>query len=489
MVDEARHHNTLNTAAKYPGSGDAGTASQAGAPATSAEAPRVVRTTYKGRPVEVTLPYKEHPVPRGDWWQPGDISDYRVSSAPATDPDIPRAYQTVPLEHKGKRQTDIKNPYVKFLPYSAPAATPQSQEQEMAHRTSTMASEEYIKSEKKSSQHKSSPKQLSIMDVEIGMQGWTYARGSSVGKKLEKKAEVTLADTTLTVEDGNEKGKTKEQGPMLDQLVDLGEEASGEVQGMLQQDTLQQLFELEGLAINTANPTVAAPVAPTISTTKVTSANAPSSTSEDTKQQHAQVKRQLATSGSHTIKEVSLWDSCFDDPKPTSSAAMPDKAPVAKTNPSNVPGYTAHNDAITANPDHPINPQSVVTTLAAQELAKETGRPLPLTNPLGTEISAFLASSSSAKPFDSTTAANEVQKENRGGYIRRFQTKKTQEKGTGKESGPVPSIEMATVRTDPFKSLWHGAASNLGGSEADKGKQKEEQKEVKEFLNPKEMLE
>ncbi|KAL8644621.1 MAG: hypothetical protein Q9226_007674 [Calogaya cf. arnoldii] len=439
----------------------------------------VLSTTWRGRNVEVTLPYPEHPVPRGDWWEPGDVSHYIYSTAPQQHPNLPRAYQHVPEQDRFKRQTDIANPYVR-LPKPKPV---DSRAAKMAGGPSSLAvSKSRSKTSKNRSNYTASSRHSSLLDTDIGMEGWPISESSSSGKEVKKEVE--------------EKGKIEHQTAM-GQLLDLEEQSTEPVETVemekqaTKKSLMQQLYELQGLEVDAVTTT-------TTTTTTITSIKAkPASTtsskySTETKKHHDQLSPQLTTFDNLSTSDLSHTEPHYDSKQP--SVANPtNKVPSTPASASVSNEQDPTPDTITNANDTPSSPSTIpqppspplpssppaaqpvaqlaLQTLRSQELALETS------SPLGTEISTWAAALDTvpSSTYNDKEEEREAEQPD-GGYIRRFATPK------GKASDTEPNNENAMVKWDPFGGVWGYAIDKKVWVVEEKKKPQinEEEKKMKE---------
>ncbi|KAL8887011.1 MAG: hypothetical protein Q9215_005347 [Flavoplaca cf. flavocitrina] len=412
----------------------AGHASSVHGQGASTPARRVLSTTWRGQNVEVTLPYPEHPIPRGDWWEPGDVSHYIYSTAPPKDPNFPRAFQHLPERDRHKRWTDINNPYVRIQK----PTRPESQKSTMTGGPSLLGISK-PRTSKRPSTYNESSRQSSLLDTDIGMEGWPVAGTSSSSGTRETKQEPNSEVKTETA-----------MGQLLDVTEDNPKmpEANIEEKEAPKKSLLQQLYELQGLEAESVTTTTTTTT--TITSIKTKPASATTS-SEESMKEPTQTTPQVMTSISKDHKQT-------EEPV----AAVPTDEPIVKTpvsdqhTPTTVTTHSAiytPSSSTTAipQPPSPASPPTALETLRSQELALETH------TPLGTEISTWAAAGTVAAPPSSHYSSEAGVGE--GGYIKRFTTRKNQvSSAEPNKDDAEPSQENAMVKWDPFGGLWGYAA-------------------------------
>ncbi|KAI4241112.1 MAG: hypothetical protein L6R40_004751 [Gallowayella cf. fulva] len=291
----------------------------------------------------------------------------------------------------------------------------------------------------KKSSYKEPRKHFSLLDSEMGMEGHSAPVGSGLVKEEDKEEEKKTQEKLVEFEESTNADGGKREGGELEK----------------KKSAMEQLMELVGSDETTVT----------------------------------------TTSGSLFIKGLSLQDPTFNsNEQPTSSTTVA-QPPVAENTPNNndttkppngtpsLPSSTSKSDPVSPIiPSHPA-----VTTLASQELAKETRAPLPVTA-FGTELSIWLAQFSSSDPTSTQTASaaetpTGTDRELECGYVRRFQSKTKEEKkekasgngdgdgaGGGEESEMIPDEGNAMVKYDAFQSLWLSAVGKFGKWEMEKGR-------------------
>ncbi|KAL8786475.1 MAG: hypothetical protein Q9213_002791 [Squamulea squamosa] len=371
-------------------------------------------------------------------------SAQRDSTAPRQDPNIPRAYQRLPEQDRFKRRTDIENPYVRIR---RPAPTePRALTMAGGHRSSP-TSKSQANSVRQEGGYKEPSKRRSLLDTDVGIEGWADAEGSSRAEDIKPEAEVKKEDT---------------QENALERLLDLGVK-TGPV--AIRKSLMEQLYELQGLHMENGTTNTATSANMGNTEMEALSTTTSSESLEGTEQQRNQVERQLAIFGNLFIEETPLWDEDPSENQPNSSsnsnAVPPTTAEASKTDGSTPSGTTETNStpSITSTelPLPSTIPHTGVTTFQSQELSKETEDPL---NVLGTEILYWDPDIATSEPIPLEVDAKKQREKNtdNGGYVRRFTRK-------SKESEDQPTEENAMVKYDPFGGLWGYAANKFSTSE------------------------
>ncbi|KAL8801229.1 MAG: hypothetical protein Q9182_004623 [Xanthomendoza sp. 2 TL-2023] len=352
--------------------------------------------------------------------------------------------------------------------------------------------------------NKEPTRQFSLIDTEVGTGSGPAVGGGVVGKGGgERKGEREVGkDDEATV-------KMETTGTLLD----LGEEDTAPDMNKgkekeAEKSAFEQLLELEGIEMGTVTATTTTTITTTTTTTTTvakptkaaeTKAHSPTASA---KSSTTSSKSQLLTDGSLFIRELSLWGTRSGDSEQATQSATNisnDDLPIAtaETSDDHDDGSNIDISTLSGPSSSPQGSSTefnlATTTLAAQELAKETGAPF---NTLGSELDLWAAqlASSNAGP---ARYSRETESEKDGGYIRRFHRRPTEkEKGRGrvkgKESEAMPDESNAMVKYDPFQSLWLNAAKRFdGGANLERNEEGAKAKdwmstldELEGFLNP-----
>ena len=325
----------------------------------------------------------------------------------------------------------------------------------MAGGPSSLAvSKSRSKTSKRRSNYTESSRHSSLLDTDIGMEGWPVPESSSSGKEVKKEVE--------------EKAKAEQQTTM-GQLLDLEEQSTEPVETMEKENQaakkslMQQLYELQGLEVDALTTTTTTTTTTTITSIKAkpTSTTTSSEHSTETKKHHDQIFPQLTTIDNLPTKDLSLTEPHYDSEQPSvatptnkvpstpASASVSneqDPTPDTITNANNTPSSPSTIPQPFSPPSPPATQPAAqlgLQTLRSQELALETN------GPLGTEISAWAAAIDTVPSSSYNTDEKEGETEKPdGGYIRRFATRK------GKTSDTEPNKENAMVKWDPFGGVW-----------------------------------
>ena len=301
-------------------------------------------------------------------------------------------------------------------------------------------SKQRARTSKRPSTYNESSRQSSLLDTDVGMEGWPVAGTSSSNSGM--------GETKQELNDG---AKTE---TAMGQLLDVAEdnpkapEANVEEKEAPKKSLLQQLYELQGLEAESVTTTTTTTT--TITSIKTKPASATTSSGESMKEP-TQTTPQVITpvSEDHEQTEESV-------------AAVPANESIIKTSvfdqhtPTTVTThsaiYTPSSSTITIpQPRSLPSPITALETLRSQELALETH------NPLGTEISTWAAAATVAAPPSSHS--NEPG-DREGGYIKRFIKPRNQvSDAEPNKDNTEPDKESAMVKWDPFGGLWGYAAS------------------------------
>ncbi|KAL8878002.1 MAG: hypothetical protein Q9192_008546, partial [Flavoplaca navasiana] len=360
------------------------------------------------------------------------------STAPPKDPNFPRAFQHLPEQDRHKRWTDINNPYVRIKK----PTRPDSQKSTMTGGPSLLGiSKQRARTSKRSSTYNESSRQSSLLDTDIGMEGWPVAGTSS-----------SSSGTGETKKEPNNEAKPK---AVMGQLLEVAEDNPKTPTGTVEEkeapkkSLLQQLYELQGLEAESVTTTTTTTT--TITSIKTKPASATTSSEESMKEP--------TQTTPHVIIPVSEDHEQTEEP----IAAVPTNEPITKTSisdqhtPTTVTTHSAiytPSSSTTAipQPPSPSSPPTALETLRSQELALETH------NPLGTEISTWAAASTVAAPPSSHYSSEAGNGE--GGYIKRFTTPRNQvSDAEPNKDNTEPDKENAMVKWGPFGGLWGYAAS------------------------------
>ncbi|KAL8667142.1 MAG: hypothetical protein Q9168_007328 [Polycauliona sp. 1 TL-2023] len=441
-----------------------GSGSSVFGPGARASIRPVLATTWRGQTVEVTLPYPEHPVPRGDWWEPGDVSHYIHSTAPPKNPNIPRGFQRVPEQERHKRRTDINNPYVRIqTPTPSKSRTPAM----AGGHGSLNVPKPRTRTASKMRSYNQSTRHSSLLDTDLDMEAWPVV-GSSSGTTEAKPA----AETEVKIE----------QKTVMGQLLDFAEptpEEPGNIEEKHEapkKSLMQQLYELQGLEVDAVSTTITTTTTVTSIKSKPSSTITPPRHVHDTKKYEEQAGTPQSTPGGITVEDSSASENH------DGHIGQPDLAATTNTNslsmspPGSVQISHDHNHdhdpstgGTTDTEDTPSSlspspqtssPPTALDTIRAQELANETN------TPLGTEISTWAAGKDTAP----SQRGEDISKDD-GGYVKRFTTRR------GKTSESEPNPENAVVKWDPFGGLWGYAVAKKVWVVATEKAKAEEKKE------------
>ncbi|KAI4218581.1 MAG: hypothetical protein LQ349_008653, partial [Xanthoria aureola] len=396
----------------------AGNASSVAGAASTAPAKRVVSTQWRGKNLEVTLPYPD-------------------STAPSEHPTVPRTFQRVAEQELFKRRTDFANPYIRM---KAPSSS-ESRVTTMAGSSGSLAvSKSRARTGKRSSNYNESSRQSSLLDTDVGMEAWPMSEsgsGSNDVKKEAAKKDETERDTTMG------------------QLLDFAEEnpdaagSTGKGKQVEKKSRMQQLYELQGLDLDAVTTTTTTITTTTFVKAQPVSAHTSPEQSKQTIQSHSPLTPQYTTSDSQSIKDLSISEPRYDTEQPIAAATnnLPSTPPSASASNDHDPMpntiTNTHNTSSSPStiPPPPSSPppEPALQTFRSQQLHHETNPPL------GTELSTWAAGIDAAPlpfPTDEETPRDE------SGYVRRFTTRR------GKASDAEPKEENAIVKWDPFGGLW-----------------------------------
>ncbi|KAI4221080.1 MAG: hypothetical protein L6R36_007150 [Xanthoria steineri] len=444
----------------------AGNASSVAGAASTAPAKRVVSTQWRGKNLEVTLPYPEHPVPQGDWWDPGDVSHYIHSTARSEHPTVPRTFQRVAEQELFKRRTDFANPYVRM---KAPTSAEPRVTTMASSSGSLPVSKSRARTGRRSSNQNKSSRHSSLLDTDVGMEAWPMSESGSGSNDVKKEAE---------------KKDETERDTTMGQLLDFAEEnpdaagSTGKGKQGEKKSRMQQLYELQGLDLDAVTTTTTTITTTTFVKAQPVSAHTSPGQSKETIQSDSPLTPQYTTSDSLSIKDLSLVEPHYDTEQPIAAAtnnllttppsasASNDHDPIPNT--TSYTHKTPSSPSTIPPPPSSPPPEPALQTFRSQQLHHETNPPL------GTELSTWAAGMDTAPPpFQN----NEEASRDESGYVRRFTTRR------GKASDAEPKEENAMVKWDPFGGLWGYAVNKkvwvVEKGEKDIGKKVEQKEEEK----------
>ncbi|KAL9037871.1 MAG: hypothetical protein Q9180_003475 [Flavoplaca navasiana] len=188
----------------------------------------VLSTTWRGQNVEVTLPYPGtspgYPVFLLEAACVASVNAYLHSStqstrslaatdstAPPKDPNTSRAFQHLTKRDRHKRWRDINNPYVRI---QKPTPPPDSRKATMAGGPSLLGvSKQRARTSKRATiPNNESSRQSSLLDTDIGMEGWPVVDGHG---------SVTVVDDNPKTPEAKVEEKEAPKKSLLQQLYEL----------------------------------------------------------------------------------------------------------------------------------------------------------------------------------------------------------------------------------------------------------------------------
>lgn len=289
-----------------------------------------------------------------------------------------------------------------------------------------------------------SSRQSSLLDTDIGMEGWPVTGGSSSSGGISE-----------TRQEQNDEATNTKTG--MGQLLDVGEdnpqtpEANVEEKEVPRKSLLQQLYELQGLEVDAVTATTTTTTT-TITSIKTKPASATTSSEESLKEssQNSQANPQVTTPVTLGVENLSLSEDHEQAKEPVSTNEPIIETSVSNqytpTTVTNTPVIYTPSTPTIPRPPSPPSPPTALEILRSQELAIETQPPL------GTEISAWAAALPSSQ--DMSEAGN-----GEGGYIKRFTTRRNPvSDAKPNKDNTEPDKENAMVKWDPFGGLWGYAA-------------------------------